>query len=202
MSIAERNLTALKARHPAMIDRIPFDSEAPWQAHPAANGEMTVLHEGASGGRYIHSRFNPGADAAEWAGGIPGPGGPLIVLGFGLGYHARELMKDARFAPLMVIEADAALFGLALKLIDLQELLLNPKLIPIIGEDETAVREHLTPLCAQPFTFRLYHPVTALNASYYQPIRDFLDNSLFTVRRQTDPELGAGIRTLMETLAE
>lgn len=202
MGTAEKNFEALKARHPELVENIQRAASTGWQAQPAANGRMTALYEGAAGDRYIHSRIDPGADAAEWAKGIPGTSGSMIVLGFGLGYHVIELMRDARFAPVVVIESSPSLFGLALNHIDLEEILLNPDLLLVIGEDGAAVREHLSPLRAQPFAFLPYHPVTCLNPSYYDPIRDFLENSLRCLRSRTDPALSAGVRTLMEALAE
>jgi hypothetical protein len=202
MGIAERNLEALKARRPELVGNVKCGAPTGWRAQPAADGRMTAVYEGAAGDRYIHSRIDPGADAAEWARDIPGTSGSMIVLGFGLGYHVIELMRDARFAPVMVIESSPSLFGLALNHIDLEKILLHPDLLLVIGEDGAAVREHLYPLRAQPFAFRPYHPVTCLNPSYYDPIRDFLENSLRRLRSRTDPALSAGVRTLMEALAE
>lgn len=202
MGTAEKNFQALKARRPELLARVQCAAPSGWRVLPTADGRVTAVYESAAGDRYIHSRIDPGADAAEWAAGIPETGGPAIVLGFGLGYHVIELMRNDRLAPVAVVESSPSLFGLALNHVDLEEILLSPELHLIINEDAAAVEERLSSWCARPFTLRPYHPVTCLNPSYYNPIRDFLESSLCRLRSRTDPELSAGVRTLMEALAE
>ncbi|MCD6472289.1 motility associated factor glycosyltransferase family protein [Candidatus Aerophobetes bacterium] len=61
----------------------------------------------------------------------------LIVLGFGMGYHIREVLKSySKIKLILIIEPNIALFKKILSLIDLSDIFLSPK-IKLIAEDNS-----------------------------------------------------------------
>jgi hypothetical protein len=93
-------------------------SEAEIAVETAASGEPTMRVRGV----YVHSSRDPlreGRRLAESAGG-EGAEGPIIVLGFGLGYAAEAAAETGR--PVIVVERHAAVLKKALEARDLSGL--------------------------------------------------------------------------------
>lgn len=87
---------------------------------PARNGNPTVK----CGGAFLHSSYDPVREARETVARLDWkPGRPVIVLGFGLGYHVEALLERARQSgstpEIHVIEWNEDLFRMAREARDL-----------------------------------------------------------------------------------
>ncbi len=78
------------------------------EIHTAKNGEQTATLNGT----FLHSRFDPCREAKKLASTLlEHPADAIVVFGFGLGYHVRELSLFAPSLPLLVVEPVPALLA-------------------------------------------------------------------------------------------
>ncbi|MDR1950231.1 MAG: hypothetical protein LBQ38_12630 [Spirochaetaceae bacterium] len=153
----ETNIRLLREKYPGLAERLLRDGgpEAPAAAltvrvETAASGDPTLLVNGL----HIHSPRDPVrearrateaaaiGDAAEGpedtAGKPAGTGnaaGPLVVLGFGLGYAAEAAAEKWPERPLIIVERRRELLLLALETRDLGKLLAGGRLIFVLGDE-------------------------------------------------------------------
>jgi hypothetical protein len=100
----------------------------------AQSGDPTL----ALGGVYVHSPRDPAREArrlAETAGGE----GPVVLMGFGLGYAAEALAAAAPNRPLVVVERHPAILKTALETRDLGSFLTKRPALFVIGGSPQAV---------------------------------------------------------------
>jgi hypothetical protein len=149
-SPGEANFRILAARYPGLAEKILREAaEDPARGairvETARSGDPTV----ALGGVYVHSPRDPVREArrlAEQAGGE----GPVILLGFGLGYVAEALAEEAPDRPLVVVERRPALLKTALETRDLGTFLTKCPALFVVGGDPQAVIAALRLLEEQP----------------------------------------------------
>jgi hypothetical protein len=140
MSPWELNLRVLRNQYPALAAELaaaaPGDragKEAPPEEaliQSAASGDPTMIIRG----RYIHSPRDPAREGRRAAEALSG-GGPLIALGFGLGY-APEAAARGGERPLIIVERRPALLRKALETRDLGDFLGKSRLIFVLGHGD------------------------------------------------------------------
>ena len=138
-SAAEANFRILTARYPGLAEKIlreaPEDpAEKTLRVETARSGDPTL----ALGGIYVHSPRDPVREArrlAETAGGE----GPIVVLGFGLGYAAEAAAEAAPDRPLVVVERHPAILKTALEVRNLIAFLTRHPVLFVIGDAPEAV---------------------------------------------------------------
>lgn len=109
-AILEKNLAALKAGQPRLADRLGgVEPLTEAQVRPSRNGGPSLR----IGKIWLTSTVDPAAEGADLA--ASAPGGPLLVLGFGLGYHIEALAND----DVLVWEPDPAALATALSARDM-----------------------------------------------------------------------------------
>lgn len=132
MSFFAGNLEALAGRDPSLARRLgeaPADTSA-LQLIPTAGGLPTAR----LGGSLLHGAHDPRREAArQVAHETDGETSTVIVLGFGLGYSAEQVLAARQGASLLVVEPDAAVFAAALAARDLRDLLSSPRAVFHIG---------------------------------------------------------------------
>ncbi|MDR2403365.1 MAG: DUF115 domain-containing protein [Spirochaetaceae bacterium] len=161
----ETNIRLLREQFPGLAERllrkppdaspVPVSSEPDAGALPAPEPLLVRVETAASGdptlvvnGLHIHSPRDPvreGRRAAENPDeGISGKGpeastgtvdGPVIVLGFGLGYAVEAAAERWPERPLVVVERRRELLLLAMETRDLGRLLAGGRLIFVLGDD-------------------------------------------------------------------
>ena len=131
MSFFENNIAVLRGRDPSLAQRVENSAESGRiSIEMAANGEPTVKVRGCA----LHSTRDPGREGRNWALAAIDEHRlavrePVTVLGFGLGYHLRELAAMNYRGT--VIEPDLELFAAALATLDLADVLGNFR--PLVG---------------------------------------------------------------------
>ncbi|MDR3145135.1 MAG: DUF115 domain-containing protein [Treponema sp.] len=136
---------ALAAQVPQIRPDLRNLTDPQIRVETAASGDPTLLVNGL----HIHSPRDPvreGRRAAENPGeaglgpeASPGIGeGPVVVLGFGLGYAAEAAAEKWPDRPLIVVERRRELLLLAMETRDLGRLLAAGRLIFVLGDDPAA----------------------------------------------------------------
>jgi len=131
----ETNSTILHAQYPGLLEEIIRLAEE----QPADDLKIEAATSGAPtaviGGVYVHSARDPereGKRLAEAA--VAGEEtGPVVILGFGLGYAAQALAELAPRRPIIIVEKNLHLLRQTLELRDLSSLLSRPAVAFIPG---------------------------------------------------------------------
>ncbi|MDR1637655.1 MAG: DUF115 domain-containing protein [Treponema sp.] len=96
-------------------------------------------------GRYVHSARDPVREARRLAETLPlsgpaaGAGGPVVILGFGLGYTAEAAAERAPGRPLVVVERRREILKKALETRNLDRFLSENRIVFVVGGSGGAV---------------------------------------------------------------
>ncbi|HEY3245015.1 MAG TPA: 6-hydroxymethylpterin diphosphokinase MptE-like protein [Phycisphaerae bacterium] len=130
----------------ARLDAI--DDEDRFAVQPTRSGAPTVAVPAGLQGRmiYLHSRYDPLAEAAKLAEAVPVEDKfCFVVFGFGLGHHVKALaarLKGDAF--IAVVEPSIRLLATALAAVDFSELLAAGQLLFLVDADKANVHARLT----------------------------------------------------------
>lgn len=128
------NLAAIASRSELLASVIDAQQPGPLDYEPAKTG----LPSGRYAGFWLHSRYDPSAEAERSVDEALSSGAELLVLfGLGLGYHARKaLERDSR---ILVVEHDPACLRACIAVHDLAATLADPRLELVLCPDEAAL---------------------------------------------------------------
>ncbi len=184
------NLASLWVNEPrlaALIEALPEPGGYPTE--PSKSGPPTVAIARSDGGRiYLHSRFDPVADAAKLVDPIDAAGkAAYFVLGFGLGYHVEALFERAGDEAIFCIfEADLRLLRTALESRDLSRLLDSRRLFFFTSLDKSELLTRLNPhtaLLSVGVETIVHAPSQQTAGPFYEQVRIWLEE--FASFRQT-----------------
>jgi hypothetical protein len=173
-SVAEANFRVLAAQYPGLAEKIlreaPEDPAAEAiSVEGAQSGDPTLALRGI----YVHSPRDPVREARRLVENTGGEG-PVINMGFGLGYTAEALATAAPDRPLVVVERHPALLKTALETRDLVPFLTTRLALFVIGDAPQAVTAALRLLEEQPgsrgggkFTLVRNRALTGLDQEWY-----------------------------------
>jgi hypothetical protein len=150
---------AEELKKPEAADSGTTEDEIRIEATPSGNPTLLL------GGRHVHSPRDPVREAERLAGAAPGDG-PIVVLGFGLGYAAEAAAKTGR--PLIIAESRKSLFRRALGERDLSSFLAGHTLAFIVGGNgESAVQAALGLFAAGPPALIRNRALMAADEAWY-----------------------------------
>ena len=162
MSNWDINCAILREQYPGLLERILQEDPVNVKVEAAASGMPTLV----IGGLYVHSPRDPEREgrrlaeaylaesAAASKDAHSGPSassepsspsapsalpGPVIFLGFGLGYAAQAFAELAPKLPIIIVEKNAGTLCKALELRDLSSLLSRPAVAFIPGGDSEGI---------------------------------------------------------------
>jgi hypothetical protein len=129
----EANLRVIEARYPGLAAQFlqtPDDGlrEADIRIESAATGDPTLIVRGI----HIHSPRDPVREGRRLAENLEGDG-PVVVLGFGLGYAAEAAAAAAPDRPLIVVERHPRILKKAFECRDLRAFLTGYKVLFVLG---------------------------------------------------------------------
>lgn len=170
MSVYGRNLVAIASRSEILASVIDAGEPGPIESGPSRCG----VPSGRYAGVWLHSRYDPLAEAERSVDEALSSGADLLVLlGLGLGYHAEKaLERDSR---VLVIEHDPAFLKACIGVRDLGEILKDSRLELVLCSDEASLSAALVE--AVPRSIAL------------------VANPAFAA---VDPEISAGFRKVIE----
>ena len=147
-NILIKNLTILKSHHPKAYEIIKnTDPSLEYEVSISQSGLPNLSYVGIKGKKkYLLSKYDPAQEAKRFIKSLDiSDATNFIVLGIGLGYHIKELIKTtSEHSRILVIENDRSLTRLAFETNDLKQILTHPGLTLIFSnkqEDEIEVLE-------------------------------------------------------------
>ncbi len=197
----DANLEAVRARYPVLAGEIAR-TENPIRLFPSQTGPLTGEIPTTSGPMLLHSRYDPIREAERETDSILEEGSSvLILLGMGLGYVVRELVRNRRdrFYDLLVVERDLGLFRAALESVDLTEAFRDERIHFAVGDNPSSVLETARKILPGIMSSRLhfYRTRTAgsLNGAYYDRVTEEIHHLVehtaaeFQLMIQSGPQL-------------
>jgi len=135
------NKKILLKQYPGLFDDLTLEdspensplSEDEIKIEATPSGEPTLFVKGIS----VHSRHDPAREGRRLAETVGAENGPVVILGFGLGYAAQAAAEHGR--PVIIVEKYRNLLLKALELRDLSDFLLKNQLVFIIGGSGNAI---------------------------------------------------------------
>jgi len=134
----------------------------------ARDGNLTARFEG----KFLHSAYNPVSEAKKLIASYKIDEAPIIVLGFGLGYHVKEIFRKFPGRRVLVIERNIPLLKKVFELVDISNM--DGKL-KFYTEDKVndimTDHEFYSSLNQNP-TIIVHGPSTFSSIKFYQNISD------------------------------
>jgi hypothetical protein len=126
----DTNIRILRAHYPGLAEELEREQgdAGELQVAASASGAPTLI----AGGFHVHSPRDPVREGRRLAGGLTGKG-PLVVLGFGLGYAAEAAAEAAPERPLIILERRREVLRKALESRELGKFLGSRRLLFITG---------------------------------------------------------------------
>jgi len=150
MDLYAKNLSTLRDKHPLLAQKIEkVEALSSVEIIQGKIGLPTLrIRNNGDEGILLHSAYNPVKEAKNFISGYNLEETQfLIVLGFGLGYHVREILENYPWIKLLIIvEPNISLFKTSLKLVDLSSIFTSPKIRLIIEENPLEVQRQVKSL--------------------------------------------------------
>lgn len=176
-TIYEENLLAFEGKIKSLEAAAAASTDYTYEIAQAKNGSPTIKLE-IEAGRWIflHSAYDPVAEASKIVSIYSSEAGLYVVFGFGLGYCVEELMKvTGPMAQIAVIEPNPSSFRAALRHRPLSRVLKDKRIFWFFGDNLELLAR---------FFDRVYHPFQAGNPELVIPpvmkqaYRSFFERSL------------------------
>jgi len=110
-----------------------------WRTEPARSGMITAFSDDTA----LHSRFDPVREAERVAASLPADSAIVVLGGFGLGYVAEALLREAPNRPLIIAEADGSILERAAAVRDIEPLIRNPLVSFVLGDNLENIGDYL-----------------------------------------------------------
>ena len=124
---------------------------------------------------HLHSAFDPEAEARKLFGEIEySENTELVLLGIGLGYGLKEILKKGKPRAIVVAEWSLEVFFSFLLINDLQSLLKDIPTLFIVSEKPSNFREKLKKIKGEEVAILSYFPSYSINPPYYEALVDVL----------------------------
>jgi spore maturation protein CgeB len=152
-----KNISALRIHDPELASMIMSEVEtSSIEVTEAGSGALTIRVNG----RLLHSAYDPEAEAAAWAEHSlkeVRKAERVYILGFGLGYHIKALMRRVK-GRIVVVEPNIGILAAAFRNVDLSMLLGGMEIVTGISSridgSRMCVLEHVPSVNLDPAFFR------------------------------------------------
>jgi hypothetical protein len=199
MSYFEKNLKALEKRYPEIAHMMKQEMDTSHiEVCSATAGIPTAGVTTPQGERVIiHDEIDPAAKAAEHVKKLDLSGNSgSVLLGFGLGYLALEIVKAMEEGHLLIIcEADPALFRVALECSDLERVFATASVKLLLGK-EIDIAPHIFSLSMKFLTSKIsvitFHPSLAIDPEIYTALYKKAQEAALLVKVNANTILYAG----------
>lgn len=179
--IYQKNLTVLKNRYSDIFNLINQTVNVESNEYQIVESKTlvpTLLINCYNKKFYLHSKYDPVKEAERFIEeNYDEKINDYIIYGFGFGYHIRELINRNKNANIYVFETNKEIFRLALKYVDLQEILENPNLKLIIEDKiEDFAKQFNKVLNINKFKLIIHLPSLQAMPEEYVEIKYLLEN--------------------------
>jgi len=196
-----RNLSILeKRRELSLVKKIEKARFSPSiQIIPTKVGLPTAkIGENGTPGILIHSAYDPVKEAKNLISGYELEKARFVtVLGFGLGYHIKEILDaHPQIKLIIAIEPNISLFKTALNVLDLSGILSSPRVRLIIEDDPSKIEREMlglaTLLLIHNNSIIIHKPSFSLLKEKFTQIRKSISNSVFWSRANLTTNIAKG----------
>lgn len=145
---AADNLLFLRNQYPEiyqLIRNTDYDRDA-YVCVTAKNGQPNLMLVNGNEKSHLYSRYNPALEAARWAESLDADvadADHVLMLGFGLGYHAQALMEAYPDKKLYIYEPEKDMLLAAIEQADLRPVLKNRQIAVFAVGADSAVQSQM-----------------------------------------------------------
>ena len=179
--VLQKNFKLLQKKHPRLLEKLKEAGVEPMGEivfGPDSKPNLKINLKGKT--VFLHPENDPGADQNYFLSKIiENFSGVEVILGMGLGYGAKAVLEERKsIRYLIIIENDPGLFLQALKIMDLSDLLSDPKvIIGLNPEDAESLMAPVIKAISFEDTQILEHPVIAtIDRSSHTRVYDMVFN--------------------------
>lgn len=177
MDVNDQNLRLLKTYHPHVFQELEICRYAyPWEIEEARNGFPTLKVKFQGNWIYLHSRYDPLAEARRWAAASVDYGQENTILyGLALGYHIKEFLKVcAGIRRLTILQLGSHLLRAALSTVCLKDILSDPRIKLVITDNVKVILTTLKEELRQGASLILYRPAVSILPEAVTELREAL----------------------------
>jgi hypothetical protein len=196
-AILSANLRALRECAPGLAESLAQHTPDPSriQIFPTKDDVSTIQYQHMNGDRtvqtFLHSRYHPLTEATRFA-EANGGDAPVLLYGFGLGYHVQAMAE--RLAPgrqLHIIEANPDILKTAFSLMDFTELIENPQVELSGATEEDDICNLIEALRQKGFSLAIHKPSMNCLSESFGELKLRLTNYLMPGTREARQDLAA-----------
>ncbi|WP_069650361.1 motility associated factor glycosyltransferase family protein [Caloranaerobacter ferrireducens] len=137
--IYNMNLNSLEKRYPRCLEKLNSEDDSELDIYVVdskdENKSMVIKNQGYT--MHIHSKYRPLQEARRWADTFKITKYSVIIMfGFGLGYYAKEIVKQMdKDNILLIVEPNVKVFKEAIRHIDCSDILENKNVYLALGKE-------------------------------------------------------------------
>lgn len=136
MKLYEENIAFIEKVNPELHKLLLAIKERDYSTVPSKKGGLTLTYRHEGEDFFIHSRFNPEAEAEKMVGKSNPDADHIVVLGLGAGYHLEKLMAlKAPNARVLLVEPEPEILKHSLKTINWKNILGRKDFFYSFGRD-------------------------------------------------------------------
>ncbi len=179
----DKNLSLIRRRFPDLLAGISGMTDGGnLRTVTAKNGHPVpeIIREGRT--LYVHSRFDPQKEAERFVAEVdPARYDLFIVMGFGFGYHAEELLKGAgRNSSILVMEKDPGMVLEAFRARDMSFLLRDERFSLLLSPSEEILIRAFRGKSSYRVSFLVHRGSFQIYPEYYSNLRGMIKSYLST----------------------
>lgn len=183
MNPIETNLDGIKNVHYQMWRMLSAVEPVNYRTEASRAGEPTLIWKTGNQDFYIHSKFNPAAEAVKLVGKHDLNNEHIILFGLGLGYHLEQIMLNkAPDARVLLVEPDIEIVYHSLNYLNWAALLNRPDFFYFVGGDTnvlaSTVEEFVNVVTFDRLEVINLPSEVRFNAEFFGAAQELIDNEI------------------------
>ena len=185
-AIYEKNLAALRLLNPPMAQALHSLEEKNYRREQSRAGQETLIYRSGGQDYYLHSRFNPEAEAQKIIQKSNLQADHIIIFGLGLGFHVKQvLMLKSRNARVLLIEPELEIVKHSLHSLEWYELFQRNDFHYFFGTDmnllAASVEKFLHLVSFETLETIDFPPEVRFHGAFFSAARELIDNEIRTL---------------------
>jgi len=185
-SIYEKNLAAFRKLNPPLAQAITIQTDGNSRTQETRSGQLTLIYRYQGQEFFLHSRFNPEAEAEKIIQKSNLQADHIIIFGIGLGFHVKQvLMRKGQYSRVLVIEPDLEIVKHSLKFLNWDTILPRQDFFFFFGKDLnllTAVIEKFIDMVSfDTLEVIDFPPEKRFHGPFFSAAKELIDNEIRTL---------------------
>jgi len=181
--IFQSNISILKSKAPEIAEKITLAKGTHVSLVSCKNGSYSISVSSDNGRNlFIHSKIDPLKEAERFVADIdPANRDLIIILGFGLGYHIREILKKHDgISKILIIEKDPLIIQKAFEVYNFDDILKIKELQILCDPSEDSILSFLKGKASANILFVMHRGSHQIYPDYYNNILSLLKSYIST----------------------